>query len=132
MEQLRAELEAVNQEKSEVLNLLEKRSAELDKVQIFAQQLQLEYQQLQQQFHSSQQIQMEEERKLSAGVHQNAQQRWEATGGRVDLAMGGGSMTVDEEVRAQMERLTLALEQENIELQKVMRENEGLRLRLVF
>lgn len=137
------QIEVLSQENSEVLNLLAKSNAELQGLQMHAQRLQMECDRLQLQLHFS------PERNLNAmpsnaSTYQHAelqqvQQQMELVNDEMgNLSMiaklrdGAANESVNVEMRERMERLTKALQQKDIELQKMLNENETLKIKFAF
>ncbi|VDK64326.1 unnamed protein product [Onchocerca ochengi] len=140
IDQLQAQIEIMDQEKSEALNLLAKRDVELQEVQMHTQRLQVECDQLQLQlqFLTAQNL---DAMPTSVNTHQHiqlqhAQQQMEIVNSeREDLLMAekltDGSESVILELRAQIGKFASALQQKNTELQKVLNENETLKMKCV-
>ncbi|EJW74575.1 hypothetical protein WUBG_14518, partial [Wuchereria bancrofti] len=143
IEHLQAQVKTTSQEESGHLNLLTKSNAELQRLQMHAQQLQAGYDRLQLQ------LQLSPERNLDAmssntGTYQRAQlqqaqQQMEFNNSEVvnlsmaaKLAHGEANKDVNIGMRAQMERLTEAVQQKDAELQKMLNENETLKMKFDF
>ncbi|KAK6104254.1 hypothetical protein QQG55_15565 [Brugia pahangi] len=140
IEHLQAQVKNTNQEESGRLNLLTKSNAELQRLQVHTQQLQVGYDRLQLQ------LQLSPEGNLDAmssnrGTYQRAQlqqaqQQMEFNSNEVvDLSMAAklahGEANKDIEMRTQMERLTEAVQQKDTELQKMLNENEALKIKCI-
>ncbi|VDO31126.1 unnamed protein product, partial [Onchocerca flexuosa] len=140
IEQLQIQIEITEQEKSEALNLLAKRDVELQEVQMHTQRLQMECDQLQLQLQSPKARNLDAmPTSISTDQHvqlQHAQQQMEVVNDeRKHLLtaekLTDGSENVITELRAQIEKFAAALEQKNTELQKVLNENETLKMKCV-
>ncbi|OZC11231.1 hypothetical protein X798_01647 [Onchocerca flexuosa] len=138
IEQLQIQIEITEQEKSEALNLLAKRDVELQEVQMHTQRLQMECDQLQLQLQSPKARNLDAmPTSISTDQHvqlQHAQQQMEVVNDeRKHLLtaekLTDGSENVITELRAQIEKFAAALEQKNTELQKVLNENETLKMK---
>ncbi|VDO37036.1 unnamed protein product, partial [Brugia timori] len=140
IEHLQAQVKNTNQEESGRLNLLKKSNTELQRLQVHTQQLQVGYDRFQLQ------LQLSPERNLDAmssnkGTYQRAQlqqaqQQMEFNNSEaVDLSMAAklahGEANKDIEMRTQMERLTEAVQQKDTELQKMLNENEALKIKCI-
>uniref|UniRef100_A0A915PLM3 Uncharacterized protein n=1 Tax=Setaria digitata TaxID=48799 RepID=A0A915PLM3_9BILA len=140
IEQLQRQIRATEQEKSEILSLLEKSNNELQEAQMHKRQLQMEYDQLQSQLQFSLKQKLET---ISScpGVHHYAQsgqpQRQMEIVNDVskdmsvstELADNEADESLNVEMKIQVERLTVALQQKDIELQKILLDNEGLKMK---
>ncbi|CAG9537486.1 unnamed protein product [Cercopithifilaria johnstoni] len=128
IEQLQAQIKIISQEKSEALNLLAKNNAELEELQMECDQLQS-------------QLQLSPKPNLNAifsdaSTDQHAQLEF-VNGEMEDLSMAkkmagdAANKSVNIEMETQMERLFEAMQQKNTELQKVLNENEALKIKCV-
>lgn len=124
------------EEKTEVLNSLAKSNAELEGLQLHVQRLQVECDRL------KSQLQFSLERNLNvspsdSSICQHA--HLELVNGEVEdlltaeeMADGAANKSVNIEMKVQMERLTEALQRKNTELQKVLNQNETLKMKFDF
>lgn len=137
------ESEAMNQEKSELSNLMPKTNDEIQKLQIHAQKLQMEYDrvQLQLQFSPHQNLDVltsVAEAHQHAPLQQAQQQMEFIRNEKEDSAVTtkAADVTVNDnvnaEMKAQVEWLTVALQGKYIELRKLLNENETLKLKFAF
>ncbi|VDK74171.1 unnamed protein product [Litomosoides sigmodontis] len=134
IDQLQEQIEVIVEEKSEALNSLTKSKAELERLQTHVQRLQVECDQ-----HKSQ-LQLSLRGNLNvassnSNTHQHEQLEFVSCAEDLliaeEMANDADNKSVNVEMKVQMERLTEALQQKNTELQKVLNENEALKIKCV-
>ncbi|MCP9261941.1 BMA-HCP-2 [Dirofilaria immitis] len=114
IEHLQTHIEIIEQEKSGVLKLLAKKNAGLQEDQMHAERVKMGCNQLQLQLQFSQ--------------LQQAQQQIEVINKSTDGAI---NESIIMEMKARIERCTATLQQKNTELQKVLNENEALKIKCI-
>ncbi|KAM3719144.1 Coiled-coil domain-containing protein [Dirofilaria immitis] len=123
IEHLQTHIEIIEQEKSGVLKLLAKKNAGLQEDQMHAERVKMGCNQLQLQLQFSQ-LQQAQQQIEVINSEKNSSMPEESTDGAINES-------IIMEMKARIERCTATLQQKNTELQKVLNENEALKIKCI-